>query len=339
VRKHWFLSWTLLAAFAGCAGPGAFGPLRSAQQPPQNWQASQPTPGFAQRAMNAMGTIIPGSPKVASPPNSNAVQLAQQKLDPISLGFESRPPSAELYLSMARLSDQGGKADEARGLYQKALSLEPTNLQALLGLARLEDREGRMDDALRNYQLAAGANPQNAQVLNDLALCHARLGQLPVSLHLLNQATQYQPQKPLYRNNIAKVLIEMNRIDEAVNHQAAVHPPAVSQYNIGLLLHQRGRTAEAVRFLTAATHIDPQLEVAGTLLSRINNQTTRLVGSGVSAPNDGILPTPMTPLATAPGQPYPTTGAMASGPVLQTLPAETAQVPVGHAPTLLPPVR
>ncbi|NOY30691.1 MAG: tetratricopeptide repeat protein [Planctomycetes bacterium] len=286
-----------------------------------------------------MGTIIPGSPKVASPSNSGVVQLAQQKLDPISLGYESGPPSAELYLSMARLSDQSGKADEARGMYQKAISLEPTNLKALLGLARLEDREGRMDEALQNYQLAAGANPQNAQVLNDLALCHARLGQLPVSLHLLNQATQYQPQKPLYRNNIAKVLIEMNRIDEAVNHQAAVHPPAVAQYNVGLLLHRRGRTAEAIRFLTAATHIDPQLEAAGTLLSRINNQTTRIVGAGVSAPNDGILPTPMTSPAAATGQPYPTTGAMASGPVVKTLPAETAQVPVGHAPTLLPPVR
>jgi len=333
VRKHCFFTSTLLAAFAGCAGPGFMG---TAQQPQQNWHASQPTPGFTQRAMDA---IIPGSPKAPSPANPNVARLAQQKLDPISLGFKSGPPSAELHLSMARLSDQGGKIDEARGLYQKALSLEPTNLKALLGLARLEDREGRMDEALRNYQLAAGANPQNAQVLNDLALCHARLGQLPVSFHLLKQATQYQPQKPLYRNNIAKVLIEMNRIDEAMNHQAAVHPPAVAQYNVGLLLHQRGRTAEAIRFLTAATHIDPQLEAAGTLLSRINNQTTRLVGSGMSAPNDGILPTPMTAPAAAPGQPYPTTGAMASGPVMQTMPSETAQVPVGHAPTLLPPVR
>jgi len=335
VQKHCFFTWTLLAAFAGCAGSGSFGSMRTAQQSQQAWQASQPTPGFTQRAMGAMAAVVPG----ASSARSNTVQPVQQKLDPISLGYQSGPPNAELYLSMAQLSDQGGKADEARALYQQALVIEPANLKALLGLARLEDREGRMDEALRNYQLAAGANPKNAQVLNDLALCHARLGQLPVSLHLLNQATQYQPQKPLYRNNIAKVLIEMNRIDEAINHQAAVHPPAVAQYNVGLLLHRRGRTPEAIHFLTAATHIDPQLEAAGMLLSRINNQTTRIVGAGVSAPNDGILPTPMTPPATAPGQPYPTTGAIASGPAVQAMPPETAQVPVGHAPTLLPPVR
>jgi len=338
MRKYCFLTSTLLATFVGCAGSGSLGLLGKAPQPQQDWQASEPTPGFTQRAMEAMATVIPASPKAASPAKSK-IQLVQHQLDPISLGYESGPPSAELYLSMARLSDQVGKVDEARGMYQKALLLEPTNLKALLGLARLEDREGRMNEALRNYQLAAGANPQNAQVLNDLALCHARLGQLPVSLHLLNQAIQYQPQKLLYRNNIAKVLIEMNRIDEALNHQAAVHPPAVAQYNVGLLLHQRGRTAEAVRFLTAATHIDPQLQAAGMLLSQLSNQTTRLVGAGVAAPNDGILPTPMTPPTTALGQPYPTTGSLAAGPIMQTMPAETAQVPVGHSPTLLPPVR
>ena len=65
------------------------------------------------------------------------------------------------------------------------------------------------------------------------------------------------------------MLIELNRIDEALAHQNAVHPPAVAQYNVGLLLHEKKRTAEAVRFLTAATHIDPQLEAAGTLLSQI----------------------------------------------------------------------
>ena len=109
------------------------------------------------------------------------MQPAQHKLDPISLGYESGPANADLYLSMAQLSYQAGKVEEARGHYQKALSLEPTHLKSLLGLAHLEDREGRMEEALKNYQLAAGANPQNAQVLNDLALCHARLGQFASS--------------------------------------------------------------------------------------------------------------------------------------------------------------
>ncbi len=340
MRKYGLIVWAFLAI--GCAGPGFSGVPWVGQRPQQSQLAGVPpappapqqTPGFTRRMANA---VIPGFSKETPSAYPNKVSSAQQKADPISLGFESGPPSAALYLSMAQLSDRGGNVEHARSMYQRALSIEPNHLESLLGLARLEDREGRLNEALRIYQQAAAAYPQNAQVLNDLGLCHARMGQLPVSLQLLGQATQLQPQKQLYRNNIAKVLIELNRIDEAASHQAAVHPPAVAQYNMGVLLHQRGRTEEAVRFLTAATHIDPQLQAAGALLSQITSRSTRIVGTGQSVPNDGVLPTPLT--SPASGQPYPTTGALSAAPSMQTLPAETAQVPVGHSPVLLPPVR
>ncbi|MCA9230345.1 MAG: tetratricopeptide repeat protein [Planctomycetales bacterium] len=343
MRNHWYLTWALLAT-VGCAGANFPGPNRIAQQPqhPQQTQlattqpaASQPTPGFTQRMVAA----IPGMPKAAPQQNPNVVQPEQQKLDPISLGFASGPPNAALYLSMAQLSDQGGNTDHARSMYQRALSLEPSNLKALMGLARLEDREGRLNEALKVYQQALAAHPQNVQVLNDLALCHARAGQLPLSLQLLGHATTLQPQKALYRNNIAKVLIELNRVDEAAAHQAAVHPPAIAQYNMGVLLNDRGRKEEAIRFLTAATHIDPQLAEAKALLAQLSKGHTRLVEGGTSSPNDDILPTPMTPPAAVAGGAYPTTGAMAVAPVTQTLPPETAQVPIGNSPVLLPPVR
>ncbi len=340
VRKHWLLSWTLLAATVGCSSYGAPGVMRTAQQPqPTQYAATPPVqqggPGFTQRMMAA----IPGMPQAGAKPNPNVLQPSRQKLDPISLGFsQSGPPNAALYLAMAQMSDQGENVDHARSMYQKALSLEPGNLKALMGLARLEDRQGRMQDAVQVYQQAFVAHPKNVQVMNDLALCHARLDQLTWSLQLLEQATQLEPQKALYRNNIAKVLIEMNRLDEASAHQAAVHPPAVAQYNMGVLLNQRGRSEEAARFLTAATHIDPQLQEARTLLSQITSSTTQVVDAGVSAPNDSILPTPMA-AGVAPAGAYPTTGAISTGPVMQTIPTETAQVPVGHAPALLPPVR
>lgn len=349
MRNQWFLTWAFIAAVSGCTSSGFPGVPWMAQQPEPTRMASksgsaasQPKPGFTQRVVDA---ITPGPPQNATPPNSSAASPAQQKLDPISLGFASGPPNPELYLSMAQLSDRGGNPAHARSMYQRALSMESDNLDALLGLARLEDREGRMTEALRIYQQAAAAHPQNAKALNDLALCQARNGQLPMSLNLLGQAIQLQPQKQLYRNNIAKVLIELNRLDEAVLHQAAVHPPAVAQYNVGVLLHQRGRSDEAIRFLTAATHIDPQLREAHALLARITNNSTRLAGSDKPAANDGVLPTPMaqpgqTPATGFVGQPYPTTGAVsAAPPVAQTIPAETARVPVGNAPSMLPPVR
>jgi len=328
-------------------------------------------PSFTQRIKAA---FTPGLPSHSGVSSSAAATAAQQKLDPISLGFASGPPTAQLYLSMAQLSDRGGNTDHARSMYQKALAMEPDNLDALLGWARLEDRQGHLNEARKIYQQAVAKHPRNAAALNDLALCYARQGQLRESLRALEQATQLRPDKPLYRNNIAKVLTELNRLDQAVAHLYAVYPPAVAQYNMGVLLQQRGRSSEAVRFLTAATRADPQLEPAQTLLTQIttgappreqrgipSNQAPRqpipptlanqkqsmpdasispqVSAAAVSTSNDDILPTPRISPDQSAGQPYPTTGAMSAIHAAQAVPTETAQAPVGNAPILLPPVR
>jgi tetratricopeptide (TPR) repeat protein len=242
-----------------------------------------------------------------------------------------------MYLSMAEMSDRGGNVAYARSMYQRVLSMQPNHLEAQLGLARLEDREGQMDLALSYYQRAVATNPQSAKALNDLALCQARNGQFAESYNLLDQAVKLQPDKALYRNNIAKVLIEMNRVDEAMSHLSAAHPPAVAQYNMGVLLNQRGRKQEAIRFLTAATHIDPQLAEARKLLVELQGPAPTV------AANDGVLPTPISRsnhlLGSLPQNGYPQTSYTAQRPQSQSFPAETANVPVGYSPVMLPPVR
>ncbi len=349
MRKQWWTVGALIAA-AGCAGTGFPGTQHFAQNSgPQNLgQQSQLAASLPQgpaATQNASWTqritskFVPGSAPQPTQQNQTAAaaQANRQKLDPISLGFAAGPPNAELYLSMAQLSDRGGNTQHARTMYQRTIAMEPDNLDALLGLARLEDRQGNLDEALKIYHQAAMAHSENAMALNDLALCFARKGNLNASLQLLDQAVRLQPQKPLYRNNIAKVLTELKRIDDAVSHLAAVHPPAIAQYNMGVLLHQRNRTEEAVRFLTAATHIDPQLQPAKDLLAEVSGGSTTL------AANDPVLPTPMQQPGYAPASgaqtPYPSTGITSNRPLPQSMPGETAQVPVGNSPVLLPPVR
>ena len=337
MRTHWIFLWALAALVVGCSVPGFPGGPRLAQQPQSteqaDWMAPAPSPSFTQRIA---ATVMSGKSAQA------AKTRARQQLDPISFGFASGPPNAELYLSMAKLSDRGGNFAYARSMYHRSLGMDPRNLEALLGLARLEDREGRLDEALRIYQQAVAAYPQNVKSLNDLALCHARKGELQPSLELLKRAARLQPEKPLYRNNIAKVLTEMNRVDEAANNLAAVYPPAVVNYNMGVLLHERGQSQEAVKYLTAATKMDPQLEQASILLSQLTSAVPQYA-QRPPASNDHILPTPMTlPNQTAMqsgSQRYPTTSAPTALPSYQTVPAETAQAPQRTSPVLLPPIR
>lgn len=234
--------------------------------------------------------------------------------------------------------------------------MEPKNTECLLGLARLEDREGNLQVAMQIYQQLVKENPQDAKPLNDLALCHARNGQLDASLQLLDQAVRMRPDKELYRNNIAKVWIEKNRPDLASKHMMAVYKPAVANYNMAVLLQQRGRSAEAVSYLNLALAENPQFEEAKTLLAGLNvpapnrvEQVSQLSnGIQVSMPsttvrapasNDDILPTPMYPPSQSAATNYPSTGAQSMIPQPQNFPAETASKPVGHSPSDFPPVR
>lgn len=333
MRNQCLATWMLIAASAGCAMPNFPGmsPRTAQQAPPQRQMAARPAPQNPSFTQKITG-MIPGMPAPGAKPSYE--RKVNSKTDPIALDYPQGPPTVELYKSMAELSDQRGNTDHARSMYQRALSLQPNNLDALLGLARMEDRADRFEVAVSVYQQAMRMHPQNAKVLNDLALCHARKGQMEPSRQLLDRAIRLEPAKPLYRNNIAKVLIEMNRIDEAVTHLAAVHPPAIAQYNMGVLLAERGRKADAVGFLTAAVHIDAQLQPASAMLAQLQGESAGI------AKDDGILPTPMTaPVASNGAGGYPSTGMTSNRPLPMTFPAETAQVPVGNSPLTLPPVR
>jgi Tfp pilus assembly protein PilF len=238
--------------------------------------------------------------------------------DPIALG-NNVAPSAGLLTHLAGISCASGNVPQARAMYQKALSMEPKNLDALLGAARMEDREGRMDVAVMLYERAAAAYPNNPTVMNDLGLCLARQGDLPAAEQALARAVQLVPAKPLYRNNIAKVQVEMNRLDAAMNNLAAIAPPAVVNYNMGALLCQRGRPAEAEQFLAAAIAVDPRMEPARMLLAEL--------GAGAPAYRTARAPEPAARVATSMTVSPPESDT--SAPVMPT---------TESTPTLLPPV-
>lgn len=332
----------LLAAVTGCTVPGFSGNKNTAAPP----VASQ----------SSWTDKVAAPFRSLAPQNKPASAVDMSKTDPISLGFASGPTTPALYVSMAQMSDQGGNIPHARAMYQKALTLDSKNFDALLGLARLEDREGNLQEALKVYQQAVNLHPQDARALNDLALCHARCGELQRSYQLLDQAVRMNPEKQLYRNNIAKVLIEMNQVDQAVGHLSAVSEPAVARYNMAVLLAERGRTAEAVPFLHQALAENPRMTEASMLLASLTGTAPAAQTAVAAAPvlnspitvsaplntpiatNNDITPTPYLPAENVTVS-YPSTGFPPMIPRPQSVPAETARVPVGYEPLLLPPIR
>jgi Tfp pilus assembly protein PilF len=205
---------------------------------------------------------IPRSAKPASPAKLEPVA------DAISLSTKAKP-SAGLYVAMARLAEQSGKLAEAEDNYQRALNLDPQNVDVLVGYARLKDRQGQLAEATGLYGRAVKAEPKNASVYNDLGLCLARQKKFGESRAALEQAIQLEPRKWLYRNNIAMVLVEMGQVDAAMAHLAAVQDEAVAHYNIGYILQKKGDSKAAAQHFAKALAKNPRLVEAQVWLDKL----------------------------------------------------------------------
>lgn len=327
MRTYWFGAWTLAALAAGCAGQNNAGVgvgmgVGMAAQPPA--PAGTRVVERIKAPFAKAGVIKPN--RIATQNMAQQAQPPQQQQPAPAMPPNGTSPTPQLYTAMAEMSQRSGNADQARSLYQKALSLDPNDLNALLGAAHMEDRLGRLDVALPLYERAVSVVPSNASAMNDLALCLARKGELASAQRVLEKAVQLEPQNTLYRNNIAKVLVEMNCTDQAVGHLSTVHAPAVAHYNMGVLLSQRGRHAEATRYLITATAIDPSMGPAHQLLAELGVptttapaehsvvQTARLAPGMPPAINNSILPTPPSAnMNYMPTVPWPATAAAPAG--------------------------
>jgi tetratricopeptide (TPR) repeat protein len=171
-------------------------------------------------------------------------------------------PSAELYVAIARRSEEVGNAADAEQHYRSALDIKPDHLPALLGYARVKERLGLTNEAATLYRRAVKAHPKEPSVHNNIGLFYARQGKLDDAAAAMTVAVQLAPKNPLYRNNIATVLVDQCRFREAYANLRDVHSEAVAYYNLGYLLNKKGQTQAAMQNFALALRADPSMVVA-----------------------------------------------------------------------------
>jgi tetratricopeptide (TPR) repeat protein len=220
---------------------------------------------------------------------------AWPKTDPVASNVPTAPPSPEFFIFAAQMCEKQGDIPQARQNLQRALTMWPGHADVLRAAARMEDRQGNLPLAETLYQQAVAANPQNAAAMNDFGLCLAREGKLEPSLQVIEQAIQLAPDKALYRNNAATVLVEIREDQRALAHLSAVHNPADANFNLGQLLVDRGRAADAAPFFQAALEQNPSMQKAQEALAKL--QTNRVA----AAPSVPVVPSPQPAVPAAPG--------------------------------------
>ena len=213
--------------------------------------------------------------------------------DAISLATKTTPPNAALYVSLAKLQERSNNTAAAVEEYNKALDADPKDLPALLGLARLYDRQGRYDEAIKLYRTAVELHPENAAVMNDYGLCLARSSKIKDSAVALRRAVALDPEKVLYRNNLATVLVELGRDDEAYETLVTAHGEAIAHYNVGYLLNKKDAPeskAAAYEHFQAAAQLKPGFKEAQQWVDLLKPT------AGAAA----VATTPYNPVETAP---------------------------------------
>lgn len=212
----------------------------------------------------------------------------QQAPDPTSLSTKAKP-SPRLYVAMARLAEDAKQPENAEQYYQKALQLDPKYLDALLGLGRLKDRQGDLENALGYYSKAVKAHPDSAPAWNHLGLCYARLGRSRDAINAFEKAVNLAPREPLYRHNLATVLVQIGDLGGAMRHLSAVHDEATACYNLGYLLAKKGDEVAALRYFNRALTIRPNFPDAiawrDALTSRLNTSALTNANADRIAPD------------------------------------------------------
>ena len=83
------------------------------------------------------------------------------------------------------------------------------------------------------------------------------------------------PKTPLFRNNIATVLVDLGRHHEAFAHLRAVHGEAAAYYNMGYLLNKKGQTQAAMQHFAMALRAEPSMVAAQRWLEYLERKTTQ----------------------------------------------------------------
>ncbi len=127
-------------------------------------------------------------------------------------------------------------------------------------LAIAQEKSGRLSEALNAYDAALRILPEDPAIAHDLARLAQRLGHLDIAEKLLLKFLSVEPGHVEGTNNLACVLRDQKRYDEAIDRLReliAIEPESPTLWNtIGTVLSDQGRMGESLPFFDEALRLD-----------------------------------------------------------------------------------
>ena len=216
-------------------------------------------PGHA-RALHMRGVV-----HLQRGEREQAVELIRR-----SLAIDATDASAYGNLASALLAIK--RVDEAVEAARAGVRLKPDAADIWANLGTALTRRDSYPDALEAFQRAVALQPERAGLHSAIGTCLGRLERYEEALISHRHAIALAPERPAYRNNLAATLRLMELYGDAeVELRAAIAggiDDSDLKASLGLLLHTRGKTADAVKTLEQASrqHGPSQLDQKLTFL-------------------------------------------------------------------------
>lgn len=128
--------------------------------------------------------------------------------------LKEQPKDISLRLYLGDQADARGDLATAEKMYASVVEIQPQNALALNNLAWVTGKQGK-DSAIVIAEKAVALDPRQAAYLDTLAMLLLKKNDYAKALEWQNKAVLLQPQAPLFRLNLAKILILSGRKDLA----------------------------------------------------------------------------------------------------------------------------
>jgi Flp pilus assembly protein TadD len=168
----------------------------------------------------------------------------------------------ELKFGVARMAERYGALSEARASYLELLKTDPNYVPALHRLGVVALKLEHLDESLDYLHQAADAGTPSSELLGDLGYAQFLKGDLEPARKTLEKALETSPTDKRLMNNLALVVGHQGRIEESLELFRRVGGEAESLSNMGFIMSQSGRLADAKRYFHRAIELDPTLDAA-----------------------------------------------------------------------------
>ena len=188
----------------------------------------------------------------------------------------ARPASALLHAHMGLLYAARNNPPAASAEFERALALDPLQLEAVSGLVAFDLSRKDQAGARQRVDALVLKAPRNADILTLAARTHMMIDDVAGAEPLLLKAIASNTSAMGAYSLLGSVYIRLGRLDEArrqFEQLADRQSHAASALTMAGILHQmQGRTAEAQRAFERVISIDPRAAVAANNLAWIYSE-------------------------------------------------------------------